>query len=104
MADQSRDALLTFERALGKYFGHLDALTSSAESEQRLYDRLPTTARLSGDPAQVVVDLRNIQDSLGITDVLNVTHFAGDLTHEQTLKSIELFAQEVIPAFAAVNA
>jgi len=35
---------------------------------------------------------------------LNVTHFAGHLTQAQTLKSIELFAQEVIPAFAAVNA
>ncbi len=104
VAEDSREAHLTFERAMGKYFGHLDTLTSSAESEQRLYDRLPTTARLSGDPAQVVADLRYIQDSLGITDVLNVTHFAGELTHEQTLASIELFAREVIPAFAAVNA
>ena len=104
VAEDSQDAHLTFERAMGKYFGHLDTLTSSAESEQRLYDRLPTTARLSGDPAQVVADLRTIQDSLGITDVLNVTHFAGELTHEQTLTSIELFAREVIPAFAAVNA
>jgi len=104
VAEDSREAHLTFERAMRKYFGHLDTLTSSAESEQRLYDRLPTTARLSGDPAQVVADLRYIQDSLGITDVLNVTHFAGELTHEQTLASIELFAREVIPAFAAVNA
>ena len=89
---------------MGKYFGHLDRLTKSAESEQRLYDRLPTTARLSGDPSQVVAGLREVQDYLGITDVLNVTHFAGELTHKQTLRSIELFAREVMPAFSTVNA
>lgn len=98
------EAHRVFEQGMGKYFGHLDGLTSFAESQQRLYDRLPTTARLSGDPAEVVDSLKLIQDSLGITDVLNVTHFAGDLSHEQTLKSIELFAREVIPAFSAVNA
>ena len=91
---------LIFERAMGKYFGHLDALTRSAEAEQRLYDRLPTTARLSGDPLQVIESLREIRNYLGITDVINVTHFAGGLTHEQTLDSIELFAREVIPAFS----
>ena len=88
-----------FERAMEKYFGHLDALTRTAESEQKLYDRLPTTARLSGDLFQVIESLRSVQDYLGFTDVLNVTHFAGGLTHEQTLSSIELFAREVIPAF-----
>ena len=85
---------------MSKYFGHLDALTSSAEAEQRLYNRLPTTARLSGDPSEVIEDLKAIRDYLGITDVLNVTHFAGTLTHSQTLNSIELFAQEVMPAFS----
>ena len=89
----------TFERAMGKYFAHLDALTRTAETEQQLYDRLPTTARLSGHPSQVIDSLRSVQDYLGITDVLNVTHFAGGLTHQQTLQSIELFAREVIPAF-----
>ena len=88
-----------FERAMGKYFGHLDTLTRSAETGQRLYNRLPTTARLSGDPQQVIDSLKQVRDYLGITDVINVTHFAGGLTHEQTLSSIELFAREVTPAF-----
>ncbi|HIB12480.1 MAG TPA: LLM class flavin-dependent oxidoreductase [Dehalococcoidia bacterium] len=96
----AEEANLIFERAMGKYFGHLDGLTRSAEAEQRLYDRLPTTARLSGSPSQVIKSLGEIRDYLGITDVINVTHFAGDLTHEQTLESIELFAREVIPAFS----
>ena len=104
VTENREEANRTFERAMGKYFGYLDALTRSAESEQRLYDRLPTTARLSGDPAQVVTDLRSVEDYLGITDVLNVTHFAGELTHQQTLRSIELFAREVMPAFSTVNA
>ncbi len=90
----------TFERAMSEYFGHLDALTRSAEAEQQLYNRLPTTARLSGDPSQVIEGLKTIRDYLGITDVLNVTHFAGALTHEQTLESIELFAREVMPALS----
>ena len=40
-----------------------------------------------------------IRDYLGITDVVNVTYFAGGLTHQQTLNSIELFARKVMPAF-----
>ena len=104
LAEDRQEAHRTFEHAMGKYFGHLDKLTKSAESEQRLYDRLPTTARLSGDPDQVVADIVSIRDNLGITDILNVTHFAGELTHQQTLRSIELFARYVIPAFSAVNA
>ena len=48
----------------------------------------------------MIKSLGEIRDYLGITDVINVTHFAGDLTHEQTLESIELFAREVIPAFS----
>ena len=100
VSQNAEEAHQTFEHAMGTYFSHLDALTRSAEAEQRLYDGLPTTARLSGDPAQVIESLRAIRDDLGITDVINVTHFAGSLSHEQTLNSITLFAHEVIPAFS----
>ena len=104
VSPDAAEAQETFERAMGGYFGHLDTLTQTAESAQRLYDRLPTTARLSGTPAQVIDDLRDVAGYLGITDVLNVSHFAGGLTHQQTLRSIELFAREVMPAFASANA
>lgn len=99
VSDDADEANQTFERAMGDYFEHLDSLTRTAESQQRLYDRLPTTARLSGDPAQVIDSLEKTRRYLGITDVLNVTHFAGGLTHEQTLRSMELFASRVIPSF-----
>ena len=95
-AEESNEA---FDRAMGDYFSYIDALTGSAETEQRLYDRSPTTARLSGNPSQAIYALMSMRDDLGITDVVNVTHFGGGLTHEQTLNSIELFAREVMPAF-----
>ena len=88
-----------FDRAMGEYFGHINSLTGSAKSEQRLYSQLPTTARLSGNPPQAIDKLMSLRDYLGITDVVNVTHFGGGLTHQQTLDSIELFAREVMPAF-----
>lgn len=99
VSDDADEANQTFERAIGGYFEHLDTLTRNAESQQRLYDRLPITARLSGDPAEVIDRLESVRSYLGITDVLNVTHFAGGLTHEQTLRSMELFGSRVMPFF-----
>jgi alkanesulfonate monooxygenase SsuD/methylene tetrahydromethanopterin reductase-like flavin-dependent oxidoreductase (luciferase family) len=69
-----------------------------------VYDSLPTTARLSGSPAQVVQRLREVADYFGVTDIVNVTQFRGYLTHEQVLGSIRLFAEQVMPAFQPVAA
>lgn len=95
-----------FETAMGDYFGLLDRLTrldGAAEADQQVYDRIPTTGRITGDPAAAVDRVAWIRDSFGVTDVINLTQFAGALSHDQVLASMRLFAEEVMPAFSPVT-
>jgi alkanesulfonate monooxygenase SsuD/methylene tetrahydromethanopterin reductase-like flavin-dependent oxidoreductase (luciferase family) len=104
VAEDADEAHATFERGMAHYFGFLHRITTEAEAVQHdVYESLPTTARLSGSPAQVVQRLRELIDDFGITDIVNVTQFRGYLTHEQVLGSIRLFAEQVMPAFQPVT-
>jgi alkanesulfonate monooxygenase SsuD/methylene tetrahydromethanopterin reductase-like flavin-dependent oxidoreductase (luciferase family) len=105
VAEDAAEAHATFERGMAHYFGFLHRITTDAEAVQHdVYDNLPTTARLSGSPAQVVQRLREVVDYFDVTDIVNVTQFRGYLTHEQVLGSIRLFAERVMPAFRLVAA
>jgi alkanesulfonate monooxygenase SsuD/methylene tetrahydromethanopterin reductase-like flavin-dependent oxidoreductase (luciferase family) len=105
VAEDAAEAHATFERGMAHYFGFLHRITTDAEAVQHdVYDNLPTTARLSGSPAQVVQRLREVVDYFDVTDIVNVTQFRGYLTHEQVLSSIRLFAERVMPAFRLVAA
>jgi alkanesulfonate monooxygenase SsuD/methylene tetrahydromethanopterin reductase-like flavin-dependent oxidoreductase (luciferase family) len=95
----------TFERGMAHYFGYLHRITTDAEAVQHnVYNSLPTTARLSGSPAQVVQRVRELREYFGITDIVNITQFRGYLTHAQVVGSIRLFAEQVMPAFQTVAA
>jgi len=105
VAEDADEAHATFERGMAHYFGFLHRITTEAEAVQHdVYESLPTTAQLSGSPAQVVQRLRELIDDFGITDIVNVTQFRGYLTHEQVPSSIRLFAEQVMPAFQLVTA
>ena len=105
VAEDAAEAHATFERGMAHYFGFLHRITTDAEAvQQDVYESLPTTARVSGSPAQVVQRLRELIDDFGITDIVNVTQFRGYLTNEQVLGSIRLFAEQVMPAFRPVTA
>jgi alkanesulfonate monooxygenase SsuD/methylene tetrahydromethanopterin reductase-like flavin-dependent oxidoreductase (luciferase family) len=100
VAEDAAEAHATFECGMAHYFGFLHRITTDAEAVQHdVYDNLPTTARLSGSPAQVVQRLRKVVDYFDVTDIVNVTQFRGYLTHEQVLSSIRLFAERVLPVF-----
>jgi alkanesulfonate monooxygenase SsuD/methylene tetrahydromethanopterin reductase-like flavin-dependent oxidoreductase (luciferase family) len=91
-----------FEAAMTKYFGLLDRLTrteATAETAHQVYDRIPTTGRITGNPDQAIARLRWIKEHFGVTDILNVTQYAGVLSHEQVLASLRLFAEKVMTAF-----
>jgi alkanesulfonate monooxygenase SsuD/methylene tetrahydromethanopterin reductase-like flavin-dependent oxidoreductase (luciferase family) len=105
VAEDADEAHETFERGMAHYFGFLHRITTDAEEVQHhVYDTLPTTARLSGSPTQLVKQLRELIDYFAVTDVVNVTQFRGYLAHEQVLGSIRLFAEQVMPAFQPVAA
>lgn len=101
LAEDGAEANETFERGMEQYFGYLDRITVHAEARQHdLYDRIPTLARLSGSPEDAVKRLRELIDAFEVTDFLNVTQFAGYLTHDQITRSIRLFAERVMPHFS----
>jgi alkanesulfonate monooxygenase SsuD/methylene tetrahydromethanopterin reductase-like flavin-dependent oxidoreductase (luciferase family) len=92
-----------FETAMVDYFGLLDLLTrveGAAEADQQVYDRIPTTGRVTGDPAAVIERVAWVRDQFSVTDLINLTQFAGALSHDQVLASMRLFAEEVMPAFS----
>ena len=94
------EANRVFEAGMRQYFGFLERITQGAESKQQsFYVEIPTLARLSGTPEEVRTRVREIVDEFGVTDIVNVTQFAGYLSHQQTLDSIRLFDREVITAF-----
>src|SRR4029434_4087937 len=100
VAEDADEAHATFERGMAHYFGFLHRITTDAEVVQHhVYDSIPTTARLSGSPEQVIARLRTLIDDFGVSDIVNITQFRGYLTHEQIVRSIRLFAEQVMPVF-----
>jgi alkanesulfonate monooxygenase SsuD/methylene tetrahydromethanopterin reductase-like flavin-dependent oxidoreductase (luciferase family) len=52
-----------------------------------------------GTPDTVIRQIKRIQDVVGITH-FNCSFWIGDMAQARVLKSMELFAREVMPAFA----
>jgi natural product biosynthesis luciferase-like monooxygenase protein len=98
--EDQEEADQLFEAGMRHYFGFLHGITKEAEEKQgSFYVEIPTLARLSGNPETVRNRIRELTDYFGATDVLNMSQFYGYLSHEQTLGSIRLFADQVMPAF-----
>lgn len=68
------------------------------------FDKEPTTQELIdnyfviGTPEQCIAKIKAVQDAMGI-DHFNASCWFGDVAHEKVLRSMELFAKEVMPAF-----
>lgn len=58
---------------------------------------------IAGSPAECIEQIRYWQETLGITYISGVFHFGG-LDQAAAMRSIELFAREVAPAFAPAPA
>jgi len=52
-----------------------------------------------GNPDTVIAQIQRIQELVGINH-FNCSFWFGDLDQKRVLKSMELFAREVMPAFA----
>jgi natural product biosynthesis luciferase-like monooxygenase protein len=58
---------------------------------------------IAGGPQECIERVRHWRDTLGITHIGGTFHFGG-LSQEATLRSLQLFAREVAPAFREVLA
>jgi alkanesulfonate monooxygenase SsuD/methylene tetrahydromethanopterin reductase-like flavin-dependent oxidoreductase (luciferase family) len=57
---------------------------------------------LVGSPDTVIARIREIQEQLGFGQLIGLFSI-GDMTHEETVRSMELFAANVIPAVRALG-
>ena len=68
------------------------------------FDNEPTDHQLLdqyfviGTPKQCIAKIEAIRDAMGI-DHFNASCWFGDIAHDKVLRSMELFAKEVMPAF-----
>ncbi len=68
------------------------------------FDDEPTTEQLldkyfvMGTPETCIAKLKQLQEVMGISH-FNANFWFGDLPREKVLRSMELFAEEVMPAF-----
>lgn len=70
------------------------ALPGEPDTEAILDDRV-----VIGTPERCIHQIRRIRDGLG-ADVFNASFWFGDLAQERVLASMQLFADEVMPALA----
>ena len=61
-----------------------------------LYSERPTVI---GDPAQVIRRIENMNEALAIDEFVSFVNFGG-MPHESTVRSLELFATQVMPHFS----
>ena len=52
-----------------------------------------------GTPDTVIRQIRRVEEMVGITH-FNCSFWFGDLEHDRVLRSMDLFAREVMPAFS----
>ena len=53
-----------------------------------------------GDPDYAIAELSRYRDTLGITEMIGWTHLPG-IAGDDAMRSVELFAREVMPAFSS---
>ncbi len=62
-------------------------------------DELLSRFVVIGKPDTVIRQIQQIQEAVGISH-FNCSFWFGDMDQRRVLKSMELFAREVMPAFA----
>jgi alkanesulfonate monooxygenase SsuD/methylene tetrahydromethanopterin reductase-like flavin-dependent oxidoreductase (luciferase family) len=67
---------------------------------QTTYERVNGNMGLFATPRQCVEQLQQIEDELGAGRVIGWFNFGGLVPHERVMRSMELFASEVMPHFA----
>ena len=77
--------------------GYLGAVSEKDQGGELNYDELAETTLLHGSPDTVIRRLQQLQEMTGITSL--VLHYPPYYGIDNTLKSLRLFAEEVIPAF-----
>lgn len=84
-----------YQEIAGARAGHSNAYWRAGANYQKHVDEYKV---IGGSPADCIERVRYWQDTLRLTHIGGVFHFGG-MEQQATLRSIELFAREVAPAF-----
>jgi hypothetical protein len=95
VAETTDLAICEARTALQQYTDTRLFATSKGQKFEDLYDR---RLRIIGDPIYCQERIAELRD-WGMIRMLALSNFGG-LAHDQVSKSMQLFADEVIPAFA----
>jgi alkanesulfonate monooxygenase SsuD/methylene tetrahydromethanopterin reductase-like flavin-dependent oxidoreductase (luciferase family) len=82
--------------------GYLGKVSEKGGGADLDYDELVETTLLHGSPETVTERLRALEEQTGLASLL--LHYPPYYGHEKALRSIELFAEQVMPAFRAAPA
>ncbi len=77
--------------------GYLGNVSEKNRAESLNYDDLAATTLLHGSPATVIAKLRELRHKTGLTSLL--LHYPPYYGHEKAMRSLQLFAEKVIPEF-----
>lgn len=77
--------------------GYLGNVSEKHRVDSLNYDDLAATTLLHGSPATVVARLRELSHKTGLTSLL--LHYPPSYGHEKAMKSLRLFAEQVMPEF-----
>src|SRR6185503_17272036 len=101
-ADAKRDSADGIVRHLTHFLGGATAgyLGNVSEKDRAVkldYDELAATTLLHGSPDTVTRRLRELRDKTGLTSLL--LHYPPYYGHEKAMRSLQLFAERVMPEF-----
>jgi alkanesulfonate monooxygenase SsuD/methylene tetrahydromethanopterin reductase-like flavin-dependent oxidoreductase (luciferase family) len=77
--------------------GYLGTVSEKHRVDTLNYDTLAATTLVHGSPDTVIARLRALRDQTGLTSLL--LHYPPYYGHENTMQSLRLFAERVMPEF-----
>ena len=96
--ESEADIIRHLEHFMGKSTaGYLGSVSEKGQGARFDYEELFATTLLHGSPETVTAKLRDLRDKTGMTSLL--LHYPPYYGTENAMKSLRLFAQEVIPHF-----
>jgi len=77
--------------------GYLGKISEKDNRSVLDYDELAENTLLHGSPETVIAKIRSLQEKTGLTSLM--VHYPPYYGTEKAMKSLRLFAEQVIPAF-----
>lgn len=97
--EESEEGILRHIRQFqgGATAGYLGSISEKGQSDAVDYDNLCKETILHGSPETVILRLRELEALTGMTSLL--LHYPPYYGHEKAMKSLRLFAEQVMPLF-----